>query len=208
MTLNYSLPLLGALLLAGEASADVEETYLQIASGPALLLQTDAATNSTVGAALPLGAELTGYYGVTDQIHLGIAARFQQANGARVDGVRPTIDGAAAGSGQLFQDVRGIGGGFVFVYRFDTLADVAPFVRAELGATHFSYERLRFVPEGASFAFELPGSAQLVPSARAVGGVEYRFGNQVLASIGLSVRKDGFGAGWQFELPIALGFIW
>ena len=117
------------------------------------------------------------------------------------EGSRPT--------GDLFENFFSTTAAAVLAWRLDTGYPFAPLSRVELGGTFLSYTHVEFFPDHTRLALALPSRSELVPSARLVAAVEYRFADRWVASIGLSARHSfGGRTPWLLSVPFSVGTIW
>lgn len=197
------------LLLAVPARADQRELYTSLELSPSILLLDDTLDGRSHASQVAAGGGILVYYGLTNTVHVGLAARALWTPNVQFPGKQYALTDGSSPSGSLFEDVLGFGGALVGAYRFDTGLPIAPVFRLELGGTYLRYNHLQFIADNTQVSFSFPALSELVFGAKAVLAVEYRFGNHFVASLGVGARKNFNSLNtWQFELPITVGWIW
>jgi hypothetical protein len=153
--------------------------------------------------------QLSDYYGVTHAVHVGLALHASGARDVRFSNVALPLPDGSRPRGELYENVPAAGAGVLGHFRPDTGEPWAPFGRIELGASYREFREVVHFPAGTTYALDHPSRAELVPSARAGIGMEYRFANRLVGSIGISTRVNlGSLLTWQLELPVALAYVW
>jgi hypothetical protein len=204
-----SLACTAAALFAGIARADRGEVYANLEIVPTLASIADPATSERVALPLSVGVQLSAFYGVTHQVHVGLALHAGGALDVRFSDVALPLPDGSRPRGELYENVLIGGVGVLGHFRLDTGELWAPFGRIELGASYREFREVVHFPAGTTLRLDQPSRAELVPSARAGIGLEYRFGNRLVGSIGISTRVSiGSLLTWQLELPVAIAYVW
>jgi hypothetical protein len=198
-----------ALLLPVAGRADGREFYTLF--GAQLVLPHYYDTLSATDTATPIAGalEFTAYYGLTNTIHVGIAAHVSRARDIALSKATVTLSDGSASPGAVYENDLAIGAGALVLYRFDTRRVLAPVLSLEIGANHHSYTQIDHIPAGATYQITFPDSSEFVLSGRAAFLLEYRLGDRFVATSGVSlVLEPGGHAPWQIALPFLVGVIW
>lgn len=203
------LLLLAALLLPLVATADRRELYGTLTLGPAFLVVTDPAAGDSTTTRPALSAELVGYYGLTNSLHVGASLRFLGTKDARFPSLTVQQPDGSTPSGSLYLDTWGLGAAALAAYRLDTGFNLAPVARVEVGLAYTRYSNLALIPESLAYALPLPSLSDLAFITRASLALEYRLGDRFVASAGVGIRHAiGSLTTWTLDIPLTFGVIW
>lgn len=200
-----------AALLAGPsiASADRRELYTSVEVTPGLMRSTDPVTERYTTSVGVLGGGLTATYGITNELHLGLALHYGQATNVAFRDSTVVLSNGTASTGTLYTDVRMAGATLVGQYRFHLRTRLVPVVQAEVGATFFSYENVAHIPSGAGYEVPFKNVSETAVELRASARLEYRFGDSLVASGGVGiVANPGALRSVAVEVPVTIGWIW
>ncbi len=155
------------------------------------------------------GVQLVAYYGLTHSLHVGAAFGFSGGLNTAYQRMTLQLEDGSRPTGDLFEDFFTVTAAAVLAYRLDTGYPLAPLARVELGGNFVRYPHGEFFPDQTRLALALPTRSELVPSARLVMAVEYRFADRWVASVGLSARRHfGGRSPWLLTVPLSAGVIW
>ena len=203
------LPALAVLLVPLSARADRGERYALVELTPGRGSFSGPVDGTSPASNFSTGAQLVTYYGLTHSLNvgasLGVSGGFNTAwrrmTLPLADGSRPT--------GDFFEDFFSATAAALVTYRLDTGYPLAPLARLELGCSILSYPHAEFFPDNTRLALPYPARPELVPSARLVAAVEYRFADRWVASLGLSAHRHfGGRTSWLLSVPLSVGYIW
>lgn len=190
------------------ARADKGELYLVPSIAPALQQLADPFDGTATARPVGGSASLLAYYGVTHEMHVGVALRGGGALNVAFPGVAAPLADGSRPVGTLYQDAFSAGVAALLHYRFDFGEDLAPFAGVELGASYVAVTAVEHYPDSARMRIPLNGATQIVPTARLRGGLEYRFANDYVVGLGAAFTYSFSRlSSWQLEVPLSFGFI-
>ena len=198
-----------SVLFAVPAFADRRELYTLIGLGPSVVTSNSPLGNGPSGSGAAIAGEVTAYYGITNTLHVGALLRAGGTKDFIFPSASTTLDNGSMVTGNLWADTFAVGASGLVAYRVDTGYPFAPFARLELGFTHISQSRLQVIPLSNSFGVSEPSRNELVLGVRGLIGLEYRFLERFVASVGIGYRKHFSSlAQWQLEFPVSVGLVW
>jgi hypothetical protein len=197
--------LAGLLLAPCSAWADARELYVLVEGAPALLFLKDPSAGQASTRQVAFLGAVTAYYGFTNSLHLGLNAHLAITDNVSFPGL--SIDSLPQGT--LYENVLAVGADALAAYRLDTGYPVAPVARLQFGGTYQSYLGQQLVTNDMAHAVALPDKSELVWGVQLGLGAEYRFGDHLVASLGVAARYSLSGLiRWQLSLPLTAGVIW
>lgn len=203
--------LLAFVLLAivpGSAHADRREFYAQVGLGAAHVTAADSLTQSASAGAFGAAVELIGYYGLTDQLHLGGLLRASGTKDLHFSRVPLLLEDGSQPVGDLYEDLLIFDVGVVVLWRWDTGENFAPILRADLGVAHHRHVNVAHFPVGTTLQRAVPETMTWVPTAGAQVGLEYRLWDHYTATLALSARVNpGALVLWEIQLPLIVGVV-
>lgn len=209
MRLTPALAVLAALVVPSLALADRRELYTSIEVAPGLVRVSDPVTERYTTSAGVIGGSITVAYGVTNELHIGGALHYAQGSDIAFRGSTVVLTNGTQSTGTVYMDVRSMGATLLAQYRFHLRTRMVPFVQAEVGLTSLSYENVVHVPSAASYGVPFPNVTEVALEVRAGAGLEYRFGDSVVASVALqAVVTPGALQTAGLQIPVSLGWIW
>lgn len=197
------------LLAAAPARADKRELYTLIGYEAGvgrfnLPAVAGAATTRYAGA-----LDLTGYYGVTNDLHLGGRLRLTASSDLRFTGRTVAQGDGTQVTGDVFMDHRALSIGGLVLYRFDTGASLAPALEVGAGISVHQYRNVAIFAVGSAVGTALPSDSETRFYATGTLLLEYRFLDRWVASVGAGVQAEpGAMVPWTVILPVRVGRIW
>jgi hypothetical protein len=195
------------LLMSLPARADRRETYVVLGFDPGVARYELGPTGSGA-AAKPSGTfSATGYYGLTNEWHMGGRLRLSRTTNLDVSNAVVALNGVKT-VGDVYEDHLGIGLGAVLLYRVSTDHPLAPLIEIEGGFTNHSFSRVAFIPKGSTYSY--PQSSVSYVALYGAAGVllEYRFLTRWLAAVGVSVQRESGQVPWGVSIPLRVGVVW
>jgi hypothetical protein len=191
------------------ALADRGEIYALLEFEPAVIHFKDPVLLEKETTQLAGAVGITGYFGLTNTIHLGGAVRVSMAKDIEFDGITLTSPGGVTSTGSVYADQLSFSIGAVGLYRFDTGSKFAPLLGLEGGVIHHRYSNVAQYPDGGSYGISQADNSETRPYGRASLALEYRFASRWAASAGVAAQYEPESMSpWQFAFPMRVGFIW
>lgn len=195
------------LLVCLPARADRRETYAVLGFDPGVTRYELGPTGS--GAATkPSGTfSATGYYGLTNEWHIGGRLRLSKTTNLDVTNAVVALNGVKT-AGDVYEDHLGIGLGAVLLYRVSTDHPLAPLFELEGGFTKHSFSRVAFIPEGSTYSYPQSDVSYVALYGAAAVLLEYRFLTRWVVAAGVSVQRESGQVPWGVSVPLRVGFVW
>lgn len=201
--------LLALLLVSLPARADRRELYTLLEVTPGRGFFSSPFDGAPPATNFSAGAQLITCYGLTHSLHIGAALGFSGGLNTAYRRMTLPLEDGSRPMGDLFENFFSATTAAVLAWRLDTGYPFAPLARVELGGAFLSYPHGEFFPDHTRLALALPARSELVPTARLVAAVEYRFADRWVTSIGLSARRNfGGRTPWLLAVPLSVGAIW
>lgn len=200
-----------SVLLAAPAaaSADDQELYTLLQLEPVSHHVTDPVRGEVEANAWGAGLALSGYYGLTNTIHVGGALRVARAKNVPFEDVSVISSSGTRNTGRLYADTQSFAIGGLALYRLDTGRAMAPTLSAEAGVLRRSYTNVALTPAGASYGLPVDDNSETLLYGRLTLSLEYRFWERWLASVGVAGQLEPGGLQpWQLSVPVNVGLIW
>jgi hypothetical protein len=197
-----------ALLLSSAALADRQEFYVVPTFGPELL-RMSAPTHGSMATKPTLGFSLSGFYGLTNSLHAGVALHYASLANVPFDRTSATLTDGSQPTGTLYSDSSLYGATVFALYRLNMPSALVPVFKLGVGPVIASYKNLALFPEGTQFQIAQPDQSEVGFATQLSVGAQYRLGNHFLASAALEVRRNfGTHTPWEYALPISAGYVW
>lgn len=204
-----TLVFLAAITVSTTARADRQEWYVIPTLSPELLRLSEPTSGASYLTKPTIGFGLTGYYGLTDELHLGAELHYTRLANVPFSGTTIALTDGSTPTGTLYADNSLFAITAVAVYRFDMRGNLVPIVRLGVGPAFASYGNLALFPRSTQLELDQPSQSEIGFTAQVQVGVQYRIGNHLAASAAVEVRRNlGLHVPWEFELPLAVGYVW
>jgi hypothetical protein len=197
------------LVIGTKSHADRRELYTLVSAGPAWISLDDPLTGTATTQQLGGFAGVLAYFGLTEALSVGGHLRLSGTQGVTFPGVLLHDPAAPDLSVTESLDHFAISATALVQFRLDTGFPLAPFVRVEGGGVLNRFVNLADNPDRTTLHRPYPALTELVPLVRGTLGLEYRFSEHWLLSLGVSYgRSYQTFSRWQLEVPLSFGFIW
>jgi len=196
-------------LLAAPARADRREVYMVLGYDQGVSHYELSGGNT--GSATTYTGTLTAsvYYGLTNTWHVGGRLRLSSVSNIHIGNAVVTMPDGSQSEGDVYEDHGSLGLGALVLYRVDTKTSVAPLLEFEAGFMAHRFQRIDFIPSGATHTYPQPNLSNTAFYGSAAVLLEYRFANRWVASIGVAAQGEhGSYVPWSLSVPIRVGVIW
>ena len=195
------------LLVSSAARADRREWYAVLGLDPGVAHSELGPTGSGEATRTSGTFTASGYYGLTNEWHVGARIRLSKTTNLEVNNSVVVLNGVET-LGDVYEDHLGIGLGAVLLYRLSTNHPLAPLFELEGGVTNHSFSRVAFIPKGSTYSYPQSNVSYVALYGAAAVLLEYRFLTRWVAAAGVAVQRESGQVPWGISLPLRIGVIW